>query len=178
MTLGAMIRAWPMLTACAALAASTALAADVPAQAPSVQTVLDCRKIKDNGQRLACYDQTVDSVARATAAGDLVTMDREQRRTLRRQAFGFNLPSLSMFDRGEAKEENNRITSKVAAVSQDRNGAWIIRLEDGAVWIQTDGAVLYPPPKAGATAVIRRGAIGSFFMNIDGKIDFRATRRA
>jgi hypothetical protein len=48
----------------------------------------------------------------------------------------------------------------------------------GAVWPQTDDTVLYPYPHAGSTAVIRKGAIGSFFIDIDGRTHFRAARRS
>src|SRR5713101_2264957 len=63
----------------AVMTGGTALAAEPPTRAPVVQTVLDCRKLEDGVQRLACYDKAVDTMAQAEAKGDLVTVDREQR---------------------------------------------------------------------------------------------------
>jgi hypothetical protein len=154
----------------------SAQAATTPTRAPAVQTVLDCRKVAEDAQRLSCYDHAVDAMAKADATGDLVTVDREQRRTLRRQAFGFNLPSLSMFDKADKVEETEKLTAKIAGATQTGAGKWRIELDDGAVWLQTDDTTLYPLPKAGSTATIRKGALGSFFLTFDGKQSFRARR--
>ena len=157
---------------------SAGFAAEAPARAPAVQSVIDCRKIQGDAQRLACYDNAVATMAKADETGDLVTVDRAQRQTLRRQAFGFNLPSLSMFDKGQKAEEAERLTAKIASASQTGKGRWAIRLEDGAVWVQTDDASLYPTPKPGQSVLIRKGALGSFFMIIDGRQGFRAKRES
>src|SRR5690348_11419617 len=65
-----------------------------PQTPPAVQAVLDCRKLTDDAARLACYDRAVTAMASAEQSGDLVSIDREQRRAARRQAFGFQLPTL------------------------------------------------------------------------------------
>ncbi len=153
-------------------------AAEAPARAPAVQSVIDCRKIEDSAQRLACYDNAVGAMAKADETGDLVTVDRAQRQTIRRQAFGFNMPSLSMFDKGQKLEENERLTAKIASASQTGNGKWAIRLDDGALWLQTDDSTLYPAPKPGQSVLIRKGALGSFFVIIDGKSGFKAKRES
>lgn len=160
----------------AVMTAGAAMAAGAPTRAPVVQTVLDCRKVEDGVQRLACYDKAVDGMAQAEAKGDLVTVDREQRRAVRRQAFGLNLPSLAFFDRGEKSGEADRISAKVASASRNAGGKWVIRLDDGAVWRQIDDNDLYRTPHAGSTANIRRAALGSFFMNLDGQQAIRVHR--
>ena len=145
-------------------------------RAPAVQSVVDCRNIQDSAVRLACYDRAIDGLISAETSGDVVTVDRAQRGALRRQAFGFNLPALSLFGRDEGAGED-RLTSQVAFASRDGAGRWTIRLPDGAVWSQTDDAVIYPDPKQGSPVVIRRGTLGSYFMSIDGKPGVRALRR-
>ena len=156
--------------------ASPALAAGPPTRAPAVQTVMDCRKIEETAARLACYDRSVDAMVKAETSGDLVTIDREQRGALRKQAFGFNIPAINLFDR-DKKPEDDRLVARVESASQDGQGRWTIRLEGGAVWVQTDDSILYPDPHRGSPVVIRPGALGSFFMAIDGKPGFRAARR-
>jgi hypothetical protein len=105
-----------------------------------------------------------------------VTVDREQRKAVRRQTFGFTLPALSIFDKGDAAGEDNRIEVKIASARQDGFGKWIVTLDDGAVWRQVDDNDVEPPPHAGSTAVISHGALGSFFMKIDGRGFMRARR--
>jgi len=171
-------RSWRASTLAAALSllAAAAMAEKPPTRAPVVQSVLDCRKLQDTTQRLACYDKAVDSMAQAEDKGDLVTVDREQRRVIRRQAFGLTLPSLSLFDRGEKPEEINRITATVKSASQDPYKRWIIVLDDGAVWRQIEDGDVDRPPHHGSAVAIRRAALGSFFMNIDGQIAIRVRR--
>ena len=157
-------------------ACAAASAAPVPASAPAVEAVIACRAAKEDAARLACYDKAVAAMDAAQSQGDLVTLDREQRRAVRRQAFGFTLPAFNIFDRGEKPEEASRITAKVASASQDLRGKWQIKLDDGAVWLQTDDEDLLRLPKAGMGVVVRRGALGSFFLKVEGDQAFRARR--
>ena len=143
---------------------------------PVVQQVLDCRKLTDSEQRLACYDKAVDGMAQAQARGDLVTVDRQQRQALHHQAFGFNLPALSFFNGGDKSEEINEITAKVAAAYMDPSGKCVIRLDDGATWRQIDDTVLEPDPHAGSAVTIKRGMAGGYFLKVDRAPAFRARR--
>jgi hypothetical protein len=165
---------------CAAAAiAGTAAEAARPARAvraAQVQTVLDCRTVADSAKRLACFDGAVAAMADAEVKGDLVTIDREQRREVRRQTFGLSLPALTLFDRGEKGEDADKLTATVAAASKGPTGRWLIQLDGGAVWRQIDDTDLFKTPHKGSVAVVKRGALGSFFMKIDGDSAFRAHR--
>jgi hypothetical protein len=157
-------------------AVGAAAVAAPPARPPAVQSVIDCRRIEDGVQRLACYDKAVAAMDQAEASGDLVTVDREQRRAARRQAFGLVLPSLAFLDRGEKPEEVDTMTAKVASAAQDPYGKWTIQLDDGAIWRQIDDIALDRPAHAGSIAEIRRGALGSFRMKLDGQFPIRVRR--
>ena len=146
------------------------------ARASALQSVLDCRAITDDAKRLSCFDTTVSGMVDAEKKGDLVTMDREQRREVRRQAFGLTLPSLSLFDRGEKGEDADKITTTVTSAAKGANGRWVIQLEGGATWRQIDDTDLYKTPHAGSAAVVKKGALGSFFMKVDGDTAFRVHR--
>lgn len=159
-----------------ALLAAGLAHAETPGRAPAVQNVIDCRKIDDGAQRLACYDKAVADMEQAEKSGDLVSVDREQRRAARHQAFGLALPTLSFLDRGEKPEEVDRITSKIAEAWQTGYGTWNFRLDDGAVWHQIDDNTLDRPPHSGSTAEIRRGALGSFTMKVDGQFPIKVHR--
>ena len=156
--------------------AAVGVAQAAPARAPAVQAVIECQSVTDGGQRLACFDKTVAGMAQAEAKGDLVTIDREQRRAVRRQAFGLILPSLAMFDRGERPEEADRISAKVKSATPGAFGKWTIILDDGAVWRQIDDDRLGRAPHSGSTAAIRKGALGSYFMTIDGQTPIQVHR--
>lgn len=158
--------------------AGVGLAADAPkGRAAQLQAVVDCRKLADPAERLACYDAATATLDAAEKAGDVVVVDRAQVREARRAAFGFNfqMPSF-MTPRGDEAEEVDRITATVASARQDAHGKWVIKLEDGAVWRQIDDKKLFVDPHPGSTAEIRTATMGSFFMKIDGQKQMRVHR--
>jgi len=160
----------------AGVAFAAELSAATPKPAPAVQAVVACRDVADTAQRLACYDAAVDALAKAQASGDVLTLDREQRRVARKQAFGFTLPSLSFLDVGEKPEELNRIDETLGSASQDAWGKWTFRMQDGAVWRQIDDELLSRKPHSGSAIVIRRAMLGSFLLSVDGQPAVRAHR--
>lgn len=160
-----------------ALAAPPALAqAEAPARASVLQNLLDCRAVSEDAARLACYDRAAGVIDQAEAKGDIVVVDREQARTVRRQAFGFALPSMSLFSRGEPTEEIDEITATLAQARQGGDGKWTVRLQDGAVWQQIDTNPLHRTPRPGMEVEIRQASMGSFLISIDGMRAFRARR--
>jgi len=160
----------------AAGATEAGSASPPPPRAAAVQAVIDCKDIADGVQRLACFDKAVAAMSQAEAKGDLLTIDREQRRAVRRQAFGLVLPSFAIFDRGEKPEEADRLSAKVKSAYQTPTGKWVIELDDGALWRQIDDNELDNSPHPGSTADIRRAMLGSFFMNVDGQQAIRVHR--
>jgi hypothetical protein len=160
----------------AVLAAANVFAAPPLPKAPAVQKVIDCAKIAEATQRLACFDAAVAAMAQAESTGDLVTIDREQRRAARRQAFGLSLPSLAFLDRGEKPGEADNLTANIASAGRAPDGKWLITLEGGAVWRQIDENELNPAPRPGSVARIRKAALGSFFLNVDRQQAIRVHR--
>jgi len=155
----------------AGLSAPPVLAAPPPAQNPQerakeLQQLIDCRKIADATQRLACFDQTSATLDQAEAKGDVVVVSREEARKVRHQAFGFSLPSISLFERGEKPEAVNSTEGVIASARKTLSGKWEVKLEDGATWIQVDLTEIPIDPKPGQKVKIRRGSIGSYLMEI------------
>ncbi len=177
----------PVSIACAAglallLVAPAASAAPPPggagsgARAAVLQGLLDCRAKTDNAERLACYDAAAARMDQAEAKGDIVVVDREQSKAIRRQAFGFTLPSLSLFERGDKPEKIDQVSGVIAAARADGNGKWVLRLEDGAIWRQIDGDPPHRDPKAGMSVEIKSASLGSYLLSVDGQRAFRAHR--
>jgi hypothetical protein len=163
---------------CALLAAGGSAAAQNPPpdRAPIVQSLADCRKLTEDSARLACYDKAVAALDQAEARGDIVVVDRDQARKVRRQAFGLPLPSLSLFDKGESDEELNNMTAQVVTARQDGTGRWTVKLDSGATWTQVDTSPLRRTPRPGMPVTIRKAALGSFMMKIGDQHAVRAKR--
>lgn len=163
----------------AVLAVLPAVAADAPkSRAPALQAVVDCRKLTDGGERLACYDKAAAALETAEAKGDVVVVDREQVREAQRSAFGFNfrMPSFMTGGSGGAKGEALDTLESEVAEARQVNGKWGIVLPDGAIWYQTDNEVLARAPKKGSKVAIKKGAMGGYFLSVDGQKSFRAKR--
>lgn len=154
------------LGASLALGAAAATANAAETRATAFQQVLDCRTVKTDADRLACYDAAAGRMDEAEHRGDIVVIDRAQASKANREAFGLRLPSLGFISKALTPEEVDQVTGVVRSARADANGAWTIGLEDGAVWRQISGDLMRAP-KAGSKVTIRRGTIGSFLMNID-----------
>jgi hypothetical protein len=152
----------------ALLAAPLAAApANTPQErAKELQQLIDCRKLTDNTARLACYDQAAATLDQAEAKGDIVVVNREQARKVRRQAFGFTLPSISLFERGEKAEDVASTQGKIASARRLVTGRWEIKLDDGGTWVQIDSTEIPLDPKPGQTVKINRASLGSYMMTV------------
>ncbi len=157
-------------------AAEAAPAAKPPNRTAVLQGLLDCRTKTDSAERLACFDAAAARMDQAESKGDIVVVDREQARAVRKQAFGFTLPSLSLFDRGEKPEQINHVSGVIELARLNAHGLWTIRLQDGAVWSQIDGNPPNRDPKTGMKVEIKSAVMGSYLMSVDGQGSFRVHR--
>ncbi|HEX2559711.1 hypothetical protein [Phenylobacterium sp.] len=164
-----------LVLAAPAMAAAQGRADDSP-RAAQFEALVACRALADTTQRLACFDAAAAQLAEAEKSGEIVVVSRAQAQAARRQAFGFSLPSLSIFDRTGRPEEVDRLTAQVDRAYQNSNGKWVVVLSDGAVWEQIDSESVPRSPRSGSKAEIRKAALGSFFMNLDGQRAVRARR--
>ena len=166
-------------TACILLLANLGLspAAAQPSGGPppALRSLLDCQGLREDAARLACFDKAAAAFGAASQRGDVVVVDREQVRRAREEAFGFRLPSLALFGGdAEATEQSRVSTVKTVGVSAD--GGLQVVLADGAVWRQIDQRTLGRRPRPGSKAELRRGALNSYFLSLDGQPSIRARR--
>ncbi|HEY0112545.1 MAG TPA: hypothetical protein VGB59_05265 [Allosphingosinicella sp.] len=159
-----------------------AAAAQAEAPAPSdrtpteVQAVLACQAEQSEQRRLACYDAAADKLASATRTGAIVVLDKEELRKTRRSFFGFSLPSVSLF-RGDAPgDEPNQLEAKVQSAQVADYGHWRVVLDNGAVWQTTEVERRLPLPKPGQSVTIRKAALGSYMLSVNGRRGIRAMR--
>ena len=149
-----------------------------------LQKIADCRTVVGDAARLACYDAAAAALGEATARQDIVVLDREAVRETRKGLFGFSLPKLPFFggDRADkagkeeaAREEITEIDGVAALVRSVGYHQFRIILEDGAVWTTTEASTL-DTPHVGSKIHIKRAALGSYLLKIDGGRALKALR--
>ncbi len=159
-----------------------ALALPALAESPvSTGDVYACAEIESNEERLACYDTAVGRLKAAEEAGEVATVTREEVEQVKKDSFGFSIPSLPKLalpklggdDDGEIKE----IQQAVVSVRTTPLKKVIVTLENGQVWEQTDTTKIFVskkrPPQ---TAVVKAASLGSFKMKLDNGRVFKAKR--
>jgi hypothetical protein len=135
-----------------------------------------CQQVSDEEQRLSCFDQLVSqldsaaqpmaatvpnvsakasSIAPAPSAAQQTTASPQPDLT---EKFGLKTP------RPDA--EILEITSVVKTVGTDLRKKLLVTLENGQQWRQIDQEYLNIKP--GDRCVVKRGAIGSFLLGIEG----------
>ncbi len=164
--------------ALAAVVSGAALAAPAPTaeRAKVLQQVVDCRKVSADSDRLACYDKATAVLDEAEKKGDVVVVDKAQAQEVRRQSFGFSLPSLTIFNRAAKDEKNDQLEATVESASENAFGRYVFHTTDGAVWVQTDGD-LPLTPKAGQPLLIYAGTLGSYFCKVNHQPAVRCRRQ-
>ncbi len=146
---------------------------------PTIYTELvACKDIAEPTARLACYDDKVSALQTAQISNQVVIADREQVREARRGLFGLTLPRIKLFDGDDDEgDQIEMVEGIIESARTIRSGKWLIRLEDGAVWQQTD-----PPrstmrrPKAGDSITIERAALGSYLAKVNDGRGFKVKR--
>jgi hypothetical protein len=163
--------------AATAIAAAAAPKPAEPARAAVLQAVADCRKLAVDAARLACYDKAVAALDQAESEGQVVVIDREQVKAVRRQAFGLTLPAFTLFNRGPQEDQVDRVTIELSEAHLGAERKWIMTSTEGVVWAQNDDESVQEEPHTGSKVVIRHAALGSYFCNIDGQRAVRCERR-
>jgi hypothetical protein len=170
------------LLAAAALAAFPAAAfaqrAEEAPQRPEVfEALVRCRALADDSARLQCFDAAAANLQQAAEQRELVVVDRQQIRESRRRLFGLALPRLPIFGGGDDEEDQiDSIESQVASASQIEFGRWLVRLEDGSTWVQTDNELLAGRPRPGQPVRVSRAALGTFMMRVNNQPGIRVRR--
>jgi len=170
-------RALALIFTTAALSGLPAQAEDEPA---STAEIYACAETRDDAARLACYDAAVGRFRAAEEAGEVTTITREAVEQVQRDTFGLSFPSLPAIAiprLGSSEADDGQLDSIVVAVTDIERNAYdkaVITLENGQVWLQTDGGMF--SLRGIEEAEIRRAALGSFKMKLDGGRAFRVRR--
>jgi len=178
-----MLRTVGGLAAGVALVAAASVAiAKKPAAVERPETfeaLLKCRGIADEKARLQCFDTTAAALEQASDRHDLVVVDKKQIRETRRTLFGLEIPRLHLFGGGgdDDAEEVKSIESTVVNAYTNENGQWVVRLEDGSTWVQTDHNTIAIVPRKGTKVKVVKASLGSYMMRIGNEPGVRARRQ-
>ncbi|MGB0907232.1 MAG: hypothetical protein ACPGVT_07045 [Maricaulaceae bacterium] len=133
--------------------------------------IYECAEITSNDHRLSCYDKATQDLRLKEKTKEIVTIDANAANTIKREAFGFSLPSLPKLGLPSLGKNNNSKDNKedsveyaVRSISKSRRGI-IITMENGQVWRGVNGNLNYIP-KGKLTAQIKSGAMGSYRLNL------------
>lgn len=138
-----------------------------------LSAVVDCRKIADSAERLACYDKTVADLDGAEKSREVVVVDKDQVNEARRSVFGLRLPRIKLF--GDGTDDVTAVESTVTEVGSNRDGRLTFTIEDGARWVQTDSHQVIGV-RVGTKVTLTRGALGSFFATFKGSTSAKVRR--
>jgi len=163
--------------------------AQTPDAPPSViSNVFECRTIDDTVKRLACYDKAVGRFEDAQKSGEVISVTKTEVETIKRESFGFNIPSLPKFGKlfggsksadakGNEKAEQATATEQVQKsvtlqIVKTRKFGYkktMFYFKNGQVWRQTDNKTIkISKKKPPQTAVIKKGSFGTFRLRING----------
>lgn len=176
------VRIW---AACAAVSLVSVGAAWAETAGAPTDSVYACAAIAEDSARLACFDAAVSELRSKEQAGLIQTVDVAKIKEIEKEAFGFSMPSLpalfnrsSGADKATKEEAIEEITAGVkSARIQGVTGRVIVVLDNGQTWEQIDTT----KPNAMALrkakeARVRKAALGSFMMTVDGGKAFRVKR--
>lgn len=149
-----------------------------PVQGRHLSALETCRAITADAARLACFDREAAALLTASRSGDLTVVDRADMRTARRSLFGFALPKLPFFAGDKSADEvPDTLDSTIVTAQGIANGRYRIKIAAGdAVWETTDSPLNLSEPRAGEKIVISKGALGSYFLRINGQVGVKGRR--
>ncbi len=130
----------------------------------SAESLRACKAESDDARRLACYDRemaevpTPTSVEQPAAAVPATTspLSAEER-------FGLSEQQARKKEDVEEPPKLERLTATVAELARRPQGKFVMRLDNGQVWVQKQAEPFTVKP--GDTVTIKPGALGSFFMS-------------
>ncbi|WP_144243905.1 hypothetical protein [Sphingopyxis sp. MWB1] len=142
----------------------------------AIAQIYDCRALGEADARLRCYDAAVDEMKGAELRGDISFSDRAAMEERRRGLFGFSLPNVGALFGDKDGEEIREVETSIAALSPVGGGRFRMKMADGSVWLQTESRNLARDPEVGDAVRIKAGALGSYFLSVEGRTSVRAKR--
>ncbi|MEP2737004.1 MAG: hypothetical protein ABJP34_12000 [Erythrobacter sp.] len=154
---------------------------DSSGDADYVDRLKSCQTIAEDAARLACFDSAVGSIVTATDSGELQILDEKDVEQTRRNLFGLSLPKLKIFgdsedDSKEAKKKRELLETTITSVHYSKPTEIFFVTTEGATWRISNVPSRLRTVKVGQTVVLKRAAMGSFFIRINGQTGVKGRR--
>lgn len=171
------------LAACALPILATAQ--EAPSGAPSdpaiVERMRQCSAIADDGARLGCFDAVSTTLLAEFDRGQVRLVRTEEIEKTRRNAFGFSLPTITLFggnDKdGEEVEALDVLNSTITSVSRLGEDSWRFTIAEGdAVWEVRDAPSRFREPRVGDSVEFEKAALGSYWVRVNGRMGTKGSR--
>ncbi|QSB44546.1 hypothetical protein IDJ81_14840 [Tsuneonella flava] len=148
---------------------------------PHLEALRVCQNETAAEARLACFDKAVRTLLAADEQGDLRIVDREDVRKTRRSLFGFGLPDFGIFKSRSDKDKEDeqqfeQLETTITSVGGSRSRGYLLTTEEGAVWSLSQVPNRLMTPKAGQKVEIKKGALSSYFLRINGQPGVKGKR--
>ena len=111
-----MIKANFLISVIMGLFAVNVASAQVGETPDELIAIYKCKSIEKPEIRLECYDNAVERFEKADNDGELVTVRKAKIQNVEREAFGFNIPSLSSINRIfglKEKSDSDTVTAEI-----------------------------------------------------------------
>jgi hypothetical protein len=118
-----------------------------------------CAQVRDNTDRLACYDQAFGRPANSVAA----------------PAVKFGLPEKEVPRQSGENAPQASVSAAITSISRQRDGKFIVKLDNAQVWSQTE-INSQADVQVGDAITVRRGALGSYLLVTKAGIGTRVRR--
>jgi hypothetical protein len=158
-------------------ASTQALAQNAATQSP-LNPIYACAEKTDPTERLACFDNAVAAIKAAEARSEIVALDQPRVAAVRREAFGFRIPSLPQFSLprvasggSSARQAEAEVEEQVFAVARVGNsgGRVVLYLENGNVWQLNETGDFNAPSRPPYNVRIKAAALGSYILSVEGR---------
>lgn len=160
-----------------AAAAPVVAQAEKPVQADAwVEDFRECRALVEASARLGCFDAISDQLVLAIDQGELRIIDRDAVKKTERRLFGFALPDLKLFGGDNAGKPLEVLETTVVESRSAGQSSWAFTTPEGGTWQIDSAPDTFRRPKPGASVVIKRAALGSYFISFNGGRSLRARR--
>ena len=125
-----------------------------------------CAQLRNDTERLACYDQAFGKPAAAAAA--TAAAPNEQ--------FGFTEKELARSTgQSAASAAPESVTAAITSVVRRHDGKFVVALDNAQVWAQSEFNS-QADVEIGDSVTVRRGALGSYLLVTKAKIGTRVRR--
>lgn len=143
---------------------------------PFVREVARCLEVRDDAARLACHDAAARQLVNAARTRDVIVVDKEQVRRTRRSLFGLSLGGGDLTGRDAPAERIEALDTSIAGIRAERGGRWLLTLAEGGRWQTTEEWGGGGEPRADAKVTVRRRALGSYVLKMEGARAVRVQR--